>query len=73
MKVIRTRQCAKCPWRKDSDPYTIPGYSLDQHEALAGTIARDLTTTQALWAWLCRAQKDLSNDEKTYLPVLSLP
>lgn len=33
-------QCAKCPWKKSTDPHDIPGgYSVDRHKALAGTIA----------------------------------
>lgn len=40
MKLKRTQQCAKCPWRKDVDPHDIPnGYSVDKHRALKGTIA----------------------------------
>lgn len=34
------RQCAKCPWKKGSDPYEIPrGYSVEKHCALSRTIA----------------------------------
>ena len=37
----RTRQCGKCPWRKDTDPRDIPrGYSEEKHRALDGTIAK---------------------------------
>lgn len=36
----RTVQCAKCPWKKSTDPRTIPrGYSEEKHRALASTIA----------------------------------
>lgn len=39
------RQCAKCPWRKDVDPYTIPnGYDVEKHRALAGTINSGLAS-----------------------------
>ena len=39
-RLKRTAQCAKCPWRVDTDPYDIPnGYSKKAHEALSGTIA----------------------------------
>jgi hypothetical protein len=39
-KLKRTKQCAKCPWRRDVDPRDIPnGYSVEQHEALRSTIA----------------------------------
>lgn len=38
----RTKQCAKCPWRKDVDPNDIPdGYSQVKHCALKSTIATD--------------------------------
>lgn len=41
-KLKRTRQCAKCPWRKDVDPHDIPnGYSENKHRALSDTIARE--------------------------------
>lgn len=37
----RTRQCAKCPWRVDVDPFDIPnGYDVDKHKKLEGTIAK---------------------------------
>lgn len=40
MKLKRTKQCAKCPWRKDVNPYDIPnGYSVDKHKGLKQTIA----------------------------------
>lgn len=44
MKLKRTKQCAKCPWRKDVDPHDIPnGYSEEKHRALDDTIARPET------------------------------
>jgi len=34
------KQCRKCPWRKDVDPFDIPnGYCPTKHAALASTIA----------------------------------
>jgi Family of unknown function (DUF6283) len=40
MKLKRTRQCKKCPWRKGVNPHDIPnGYDLEKHRALACTIA----------------------------------
>lgn len=34
------RQCAKCPWKKSTDPNKIPGgYSRVKHAALKNTIA----------------------------------
>jgi hypothetical protein len=39
--IGRTRQCAKCPWKKSTDPRTIPnGYSAKLHARLSCTIAR---------------------------------
>jgi hypothetical protein len=41
-KLKRTVQCAKCPWRKSTNPHDIPnGYSEEKHCALAGTIAKE--------------------------------
>ena len=34
------RQCAKCPWKKSTDPRDIPnGYSRNLHAGLADTVA----------------------------------
>lgn len=34
------KQCSKCPWKIDTDPYDIPqGYSEDKHHALSVTVA----------------------------------
>lgn len=41
MRLKRTVQCAKCPWRKDTAPRDIPnGYCERKHAALARTIAK---------------------------------
>jgi hypothetical protein len=40
MRLSRTRQCDKCPWKVSTDPHDIPhGYSEDKHRALKATIA----------------------------------
>ncbi len=40
-KLKRTKQCAKCPWRRDVNPREIPnGYSEEKHRALETTIAQ---------------------------------
>jgi hypothetical protein len=40
-RLKKTRQCAKCPWRKDVNPCEIPnGYSDAKHRDLQGTIAK---------------------------------
>ena len=34
------KQCAKCPWKKSTDPHAIPhGYSVTSHKKLKRTIA----------------------------------
>jgi len=39
--MTRTRQCKKCPWRKDVDPNEIPnGYCPTKHANLESTIAK---------------------------------
>jgi hypothetical protein len=50
-KLKRTAQCAKCPWRVDTDPHDIPnGYCETKHAALADTIAApgDIGSTLAV-------------------------
>lgn len=45
-KLKRTKQCFKCPWRKDVNPHDIPnGYSEEKHRALSSTIASDPLTS----------------------------
>jgi hypothetical protein len=40
MKLTRTKQCAKCPWRTSTDPHEIPdGYCEVKHRNLKDTIA----------------------------------
>lgn len=41
-KLKRTKQCKKCPWRKDVDPHDIPnGYCETKHKKLKRTIAEE--------------------------------
>jgi Family of unknown function (DUF6283) len=41
MRLGRTNQCEKCPWRVDVDPNDIPnGYCEMRHQNLSGTIAK---------------------------------
>jgi hypothetical protein len=50
MRLKRTKQCAKCPWRVDVNPYDIPdGYCPTKHANLASTIAKpaDLSAINA--------------------------
>jgi hypothetical protein len=38
----RVKQCAKCPWRIDTDPRKIPnGYTHEKHKNLQKTISKD--------------------------------
>ena len=40
MRLNRTKQCAKCPWKVETDPREIPnGYDEEKHRALESTIA----------------------------------
>lgn len=51
-KTRPRRQCAKCPWKKSTDPRTIPnGYSETKHAALAGTIAEWFRGTLGVAEW----------------------
>ena len=53
-KLKRVNQCAKCPWRVDSDPHEIPnGYSEDLHRALASTIAEPGSLRRTGHAFAC--------------------
>ncbi len=39
-KILRTKQCAKCPWKVSTDPFDIPdGYCQIKHANLKETIA----------------------------------
>ena len=41
MTDVRNKQCAKCPWKKSTNPLDIPnGYSEKKHHALRSTLAR---------------------------------
>jgi hypothetical protein len=51
---MRTKQCEKCPWRKDVDPHDIPnGYCPAKHAALESTIARGLNIGDTLPMMAC--------------------
>lgn len=40
MKLTRTKQCKKCPWRVSTNPHEIPdGYCENKHQNLKSTIA----------------------------------
>ena len=53
MKLIRTKQCAKCPWKVSTNPFDIPdGYCQTKHANLKETIANpgqlNLTQSKAM-------------------------
>lgn len=42
VRLSRTKQCEKCPWKVSTNPYDIPdGYSVEKHKALDSTIAKN--------------------------------
>lgn len=42
MKLIRTKQCKKCPWKVSTNPFDIPdGYCPTKHANLEKTIAKE--------------------------------
>ena len=58
-KLKRTKQCAKCPWRKDVDPHDIPnGYCVDKHKNLDKTISSGLDSLRNNHAMACHETND---------------
>lgn len=50
----RRRQCAKCPWKKSTDPFDIPnGYQASLHAALSCTIAEPGSVSGELRMMAC--------------------
>jgi hypothetical protein len=59
MKLKRTTQCAKCPWRVDVDPNDIPnGYDREKHKKLESTIAKGLNFSCSIKAMACHETHD---------------
>ena len=59
MKLKRTTQCSKCPWKIDTNPYEIPdGYCEIKHKDLQDTIAKDLSFGGPLRVMACHHSKD---------------
>lgn len=53
-ELKRTKQCAKCPWKKSTNPHDIPnGYCERKHKDLDKTIAKDLGFTNTLSVMAC--------------------
>lgn len=57
MKLKRTKQCAKCPWRKDSDAYQIDAYNLYKHKQLTNTITQSYKS-EPLHVMACHESPD---------------
>jgi hypothetical protein len=48
------RQCAKCPWKVDTNPFDVPrGYDPQKHCDLEDTIATDLSIPTTLKIMAC--------------------
>ncbi len=65
-KLVRTVQCAKCPWKVSTNPHEIPdGYCEIKHSNLADTIAKDLSydLSKPLQAMACHHSK---GDDKMF-------
>jgi hypothetical protein len=64
-KLTRQKQCAKCPWKKSTNPKDIPnGYSKSLHQKLRRSIApsveaqlRRMTTSIHLSAMACHESR----------------
>lgn len=64
-KLWRTKQCEKCPWKKNTDPNEIPnGYSKKKHENLKNTIADEGIFRTTLRAMSCHESRP--KDESPY-------
>lgn len=51
MKLPRTKQCSKCPWKVSTDPTTIPnGYCQTKHANLEKTIAKGIEINNRVMA-----------------------
>ncbi len=64
-KLKRTVQCAKCPWKVDTDPHEIPnGYCESKHRNLQDTIAKedDYGFDKPLFVMACHHSKDTNEN-----------
>ena len=63
-KLKRTKQCAKCPWKKTTNPHDIPdGYSEKLHQSLSNTIAKPGSINKSIVAMSCH---ETATEEETY-------
>lgn len=57
-RLVREIQCAKCPWKKATNPRDIPnGYSEERHRGLKSTIAAPGVFTAGVRAMACHESK----------------
>lgn len=62
-RLKRTVQCAKCPWKVDTNPYEIPdGYDVEKHKNLKCTIAQEGTFGSAMRVMACHHSKDTEDN-----------
>lgn len=64
MKLKRTKQCSKCPWKVSTNPYDIPdGYCENKHANLKETIAEEgvIPTSSVMKVMACHHSD--GNDE----------
>ena len=61
IKLQRVTQCAKCPWKKSSNPHEIEGYCKDKHKGLKDTIAKPGSLEDTGHVMACHHSKE--NDD----------
>ena len=62
-KLNRTKQCAKCPWKKSTNPYDIPdGYDVEKHKALRETISSGFQSIANKKVMACHESSEGSED-----------
>lgn len=67
MKLVRTKQCDKCPWKVSTDPFDIPdGYCPIKHENLKNTIAEPGEFFFAHHTLNCMACHHSNGNDKMY-------
>jgi hypothetical protein len=65
MKLNRTKQCSKCPWKVKTNPFDIPdGYCEIKHANLESTIAKEgeLNIGKTLAVMACHHSKGEQQD-----------
>jgi len=62
-ELIRTKQCANCPWKKSSDPHKIKEYVPGMHCNLQDTIKEGFSF-DTLKIMLCHHDQNISGKEQ---------